>query len=190
MRLINSDGKNLTEEYTDKYINAKKAIMAYKGIDQVKWVTQGSDKAVHKMYVFWDPNCIYCHMLYKVLQPFIADKELQVRWVPVAIRPNSLGKTAQVFHAKNDKAALAEMMKDESHFDMRTEQGSLKALPKNKDTKPAYDKANANTKYFLQYFNATPVMLFQDAKGKPSVVPGYVSGAQLKALIDSTAKTW
>jgi hypothetical protein len=66
---------------------------------KVAWIAQGQGRRV--VYVIFDPNCAYCPLLYKNLQPLIAPYDLQLRWIPVAILDaTSLGKAAAIMQAK------------------------------------------------------------------------------------------
>lgn len=190
--LINSQAENLTQAYTAQYITAAQAVAAYAGVDALHVVTQGEDKAAHKTYVFVDPDCSYCHLLYEKLQPYLTSGELQVRWVPVAIRPNSAGRSARILQADNKEAVLL-LAKDESHFDMKTEQGSLDPLAvdaKDASVTKAYAQLKDNTDFFMSYFAGTPVLLFKDAQGKPMVIPGYLEGDALQKAINGMSKDW
>ena len=74
-------------------------------IDQATWITEGSGK--HIVYIFFDPNCPHCHKLYETLRPLIARRDLQLRWVPVAmLTDTSLGKAAAILQAADPLSAL------------------------------------------------------------------------------------
>lgn len=74
-------------------------------IDQATWITEGSGK--HIFYIFFDPNCPYCHKLYETLRPLIARRGLQLRWIPVAmLSDTSLGKAAAILQAADPLSAL------------------------------------------------------------------------------------
>ncbi|MHB1513544.1 MAG: thioredoxin fold domain-containing protein [Acidiferrobacter sp.] len=63
-----------------------------------------------RFYVFFDPNCPYCHKLYETLQPLILSAGLAVRWVPVGILAlSSYGKAAALLEATDPALALARM---------------------------------------------------------------------------------
>ena len=191
--IVTAEGKNLTEEYTHKYINTEMAVAAYSTVNTTYWITDGKASAAHKMYVVWDPNCAYCHLLYKALRPIIDKGTLQVRWVPVAIRPDSKGKTAHILNAKTDTNAIALMEKDEKLFDMKTEQGGIQPLVmSDKDgVQQAFTKTAANTQFFIEnHFIGTPVILYKDAAGHPKMIPGYVDGATLEHIVDDASEKW
>ena len=63
-----------------------------------------------RLYVFFDPNCPYCHDLYETLQPIIGSEKLGVGWVPVGILAlSSYGKAAALLEAAHPAAAMARM---------------------------------------------------------------------------------
>lgn len=189
--LINANGNNLTGAFTNKYITSKKAVKAYSQIGSAHYVVDGKDSAPHKTYIFWDPNCSYCHLLYKEVEPLIAKGQLQVRWIPVAIRPESSGKTANILHASNADAVKM-MAADEAKFNMSKEQGALKPLAKSNSAsvKKAYTETKDNTNLFIANFLGTPVMLYKNLQGQPQVIPGFVQGAQLQTAVDSMSSKW
>jgi len=193
--VFDAKGNNLTEQYTNQYIYSKMAQQAYtQGVDLLHWFSEGVQSAPHKAYVLFDPNCAYCHMLYQELQPLIQKGVLQIRWIPVAIRPNSTGKSARILYASTNKARAALLAQDEASFDMQTEQGGLKALQRN-SSDPAVDEAYSqvadNTHFFIsQNYIGTPVILYRDHNGTPQITPGYLHGAALQDMINKMASEW
>ncbi|MGD8842075.1 MAG: thioredoxin fold domain-containing protein [Gammaproteobacteria bacterium] len=74
-------------------------------IDQATWVAEGKGK--HIVYIFFDPDCPYCHKLYNELRPLVAERDLQLRWIPVGmLAATSLGKAAAILQAADPLAAL------------------------------------------------------------------------------------
>jgi thiol:disulfide interchange protein DsbG len=74
-------------------------------IDQATWIAEGNGK--HVVYIFFDPDCPYCHKLYDALRPLIAKQDLQLRWIPVGmLTDSSLGKAAAILQAGNPLDAL------------------------------------------------------------------------------------
>lgn len=72
------------------------------------------------LYIFWDPNCVYCHMLYEMLKnnPAVWEK-LTVHWVPVGvIKPTSMAKAATVI-----AGGMPALRQDESQFNRTSESG-------------------------------------------------------------------
>lgn len=75
------------------------------------------------LYVFADPNCIYCHRLYKMAEPLVKAGRLQLRWALVGfLKPSSPGRAAAILAAQDPVKALHA---NESHFDVTAEEGGL-----------------------------------------------------------------
>jgi len=74
-------------------------------IDQATWVAEGKGK--HIVYIFFDPDCPYCHKLYDALRPLVAERNLQLRWIPVGmLAATSLGKAAAILQAADPLVAF------------------------------------------------------------------------------------
>ena len=195
--IVSADGTNLSQQYTQKYITSKMAIKAYQDIHKVHYITQGKDSAPHKMYIIMDPNCSYCHLLYMDLNKYVKSGQLQIRWIPVGfLRPNSTGKSAAILAGKDNAANLKELVKDETSFDMQTEQGGAKELDKSsKDasTQKAFKEVAENNAFWQGHgFSGTPVILYKNNKGTPTQDPNtYVpKEEQQKALIKKAGNKW
>ena len=90
-------------------------------LDHAHWIAQGHGP--HVLYVIFDPNCPYCHVLYDELQPRIQPDQLTVRYVPVGyLAPSSFGKAAAILEAKNPLAAL---QKNEKGFNVTSHDGAI-----------------------------------------------------------------
>jgi thiol:disulfide interchange protein DsbG len=195
--IVSADGTNLSQQYTQKYITSKMAIKAYQDIHKVHYITQGKDSAPHKMYIIMDPNCSYCHLLYMDLNKYVKSGKLQIRWIPVGfLRPNSKGKSAAILAGKDNATNLKELIKDETSFDMKTEQGGAKELDKsskNLSTQKAFKEVAENNSFWQNHgFNGTPVILYKNLKGVPTQDPStYVpKEAQQKALLKKAGNKW
>lgn len=197
--IVAKTGQNLTQHYTAKYINADMAKSAYKDLSKTHWITDGKDSAAHKLYVFWDPDCSICHMLFQDLRPFIKAGKVQVRWIPIAIRPHSKSKTPRVMLGKTNAERLALMTKDEKGFVLNPqkgiEEGGLRgittAASKTKAGKRAEHQTQVNTNVFIKnHFMGTPVILYKNAKtGQEAMEPGYAP-SMLKSLLKKISSKW
>jgi thiol:disulfide interchange protein DsbG len=49
-------------------------------IGQASWVRDG--QSAHVIYVFFDPNCPFCHKVYQDLRPQVERGEVELRWIP------------------------------------------------------------------------------------------------------------
>ncbi|SBP88467.1 thioredoxin fold domain-containing protein [Thiomonas delicata] len=82
-------------------------------IGQATWIAEGHGKRV--IYIFFDPNCPYCHKLYGKLRPYVGKDNLQFRWIPLGIlTPSSLPKAAAILQAADPLKAF---YKNEDDYD-------------------------------------------------------------------------
>ncbi len=193
--IINAKGQDLTQQYTNQYINSKIAGPAYAQALGLNYFSSGSDNAPHKAIIIIDPNCIFCHNLYQQVQPLIDAGQLQVRWLPVAFRdPSSPGKAAAMLNGGSDAASDKLLAENEANFNSQTESGSLTPLQpdsKNAALTATFGKVAQNTQFFSQSgFNGTPTILYKEKNGKVSMVPGLPQGKAFDAMINSMGSTW
>lgn len=72
------------------------------------YIPEGASTAHAKavIYAFFDPNCIFCHLGWKLSQPYLKTG-LQVRWIPIAfVASDSAAKAAWLLTSKDPSAAL------------------------------------------------------------------------------------
>ncbi|HLX28407.1 MAG TPA: thioredoxin fold domain-containing protein [Casimicrobiaceae bacterium] len=128
-------------------------------------VIEGPREARRILYVFFDPNCLYCHLTWKALQPY-EKAGLQVRLVPVAYQqPSSAGRAAAIMQAHDRVAAMREneLRYDRAHFD-----GGI--APANV-SKALAAQLDANTR-LMRAFGApgTPLLVWKDSEGRIQVM--------------------
>lgn len=81
----------------------------WKRVEQRRWIQEG--KVGKLVYVFFDPNCPYCHRLWTTLKAGVDAGKIQVRWLPVAIlKDTSKGLGAALYTAPNGTEAMAQMV--------------------------------------------------------------------------------
>ena len=130
------------------------------------WVAQGQGQRI--IYIIVDPNCGYCQLLYKNLQPFIASHNLQLRWILVAIvDPTSLGKAAAILQAKDPKLALDH---NETHYNTKTYAGGIiEEIP----SAATEVRLRANEALLNQVgIPVVPTMLFAAKTGEAMMIQG------------------
>ena len=150
----------------------------YLELEKAEVIVEGAKDAKSVLYVFFDPNCLYCHLTWKALQPY-EKVGLQVRWVPVAYqKPSSVGRAAAIMQASDRTAALREneVKYDEAHFD-----GGIK--PVDKPQAPLTVQLQANTQ-LMQKFGvpATPVLVWKDNNGNVQLKPGVPRLSQIPGI--------
>jgi thiol:disulfide interchange protein DsbG len=135
----------------------------------------------HLIYVFFDPNCPYCHKLYEELRPYVKTGGLEVRWVPVGILTRtSLGKAAAILEAKSPIQAFYKNEDDWNFGD--TPNGGIEPLPKPAES--AVFKLNANAALLNEAgISGVPVTVFRGDDGKAYFFTGARDAGRLAAII-------
>lgn len=169
-------GANLADKYADAelpkpdYAGAAKALAA----DRTLLVEGGKNAPV--MYVFADPNCIYCHKFWQLTRNWVEQGKVQIHWVMVGfLKPSSPGRAAAMMAAKDGAKAIAD---DQVGFDAAHEEGSiaeLKPIPHNLQVALQQHSALMES---LQ-FQGTPALLFKNKAGHWEGIPGMPSLSQL-----------
>ncbi|MGI4902835.1 MAG: thiol:disulfide interchange protein DsbG, partial [Janthinobacterium lividum] len=155
--LLDESGKDVTPGYTEQYLFPG----LFKKLEASRFVAEGPAAPKSVVYAFMDPNCVYCHLSWKALQPYIK-AGLQVRWVPVAfLKPTSVQRAAAILEAKSPVAALQQ---NERSFVEQTEDGGLAPVEKPKDDTVQALSANRD---LMQSFgsNGTPTLVWKDKNG-------------------------
>lgn len=123
----------------------------------------GNNAKAPILTVFFDPNCIFCHLMHQALAKPIADGRLRVRYVLVGtLKPTSAARAASILGAKDPVAA---MDLDENAFDKASEEGGYPI-----DAKPdpsLLAAVEANSKLMGHSGGTgTPTLLYCGAKSK------------------------
>lgn len=143
-------------------------------IHQATWVSEGHGP--HVVYIFFDPNCPYCHKLFGEIRPWVKQGKLQVRWIPVGIlTTTSVGKAASILQAKDPLAAF---YKNENHY--HNGGGIGEGLP----TAAVSKKLKANKRLLARTgFGAVPTMLFYTDNGGAIAIAGAPPLDKLKVFL-------
>lgn len=152
--------------------------IALAGAPKATWIAQGQGR--RELYVFFDPNCGYCPMIYKNLQPLIAPYDLQLRWIPVAmLDATSIGRAAAILQAKDPKAALDF---NEAHYNAEAYTGGIaEEIP----SAVTETRLRANEALLNQVgIPVVPTMLFRAKTGEAMVIQGALSPVALRKVLD------
>lgn len=166
--LIDERGQNLSEGYEDQFVPKPDYAAAYKRLEQAAWVAEGTAQgAKNTIYVFVDPNCPYCNLAWRALQPYEA-AGLQVRWIPVAtLGPTSMPKAIEVLAAADKTAALRRMEANHGKPWTMPAGASEKAQP------AVAAQIRANGELMAQFGIAgTPGIVWRDKQGEVKVKSG------------------
>lgn len=144
-------------------------------IDQATWVSEG--KGPHIMYIFFDPNCPFCHKLYVNTRSWVKDGKVELRWIPVGIlAATSAGKAAAILGAKDPLKAFYQ---NEDHYNRGGGIEEDIASPE------IEHKLKANASLLARTgFGAVPLMLFRANDGTPFLVQGSPPKDKLTVILD------
>ncbi|BBP05420.1 hypothetical protein TPL01_31120 [Sulfuriferula plumbiphila] len=85
--------------------DAARAETLLTSLHAAKWIQEGAGPRI--VYIFFDPNCPYCHKLYQATRKFVGKEGLEFRWIPVGfLSQSSLGKAAAILAAKDRRKAF------------------------------------------------------------------------------------
>ncbi|MDA3922316.1 MAG: thiol:disulfide interchange protein DsbG [Salinisphaera sp.] len=158
--LYDPQGHNLSKQYARKYKPRPDVGKVIHSLDADRMVTEGP-KDAPTLYVFADPNCIYCHKLYQRAKPLVKTGMLQLHWIMVGLLgPSSVGRAATILEAKNPSAAMA---KNEANFDVANEQGGV-AIGKPNPTLGDVLDQNRQAMFTLGS-RGTPTVVYSDRNG-------------------------
>ncbi len=179
--IYDATGKDVARSMAERYIpkpDLRPLLDAVR--NKTNYFSEGAVKAPH-LFVFFDPNCIYCNMLWKQTRTAVKAGQLRISWVPVAIlKKTSMGRSVAILAAQDPVAALRD---DEAHFNHQTEQG---AIPIDTGDPAVRAKVNANTAFFVaNNMRGTPTLVYRDRFKKVHVIPGLPSAAGLKQILST-----
>ena len=146
------------------------------GAPQATWIAEG--RGTRAVYVFFDPNCPSCQLLYKNLRSFIGSHNLQLRWIPVAVvNVTSLGKAAAILEAPDPIEALRQ---NEEHYDDQAYAGGIAEDIPSADTER---KVRANERLLNGLdIPVVPSMLFAGKDGHTVLIQGALSPLALRKV--------
>jgi thiol:disulfide interchange protein DsbG len=148
-------------------------------INQATWIRDG--KSAHVIYVFFDPNCPYCHKVYEMLRPPVQRGEVELRWVVIGkLMETSVGKAASMLEAEDPTEALH---RNERGFSQETGKfGGIEEEPLPREE--TIRQLNANHALLNRSgFDAVPALLFRTKNGKADIIRGAPPAAFLEKLL-------
>ena len=145
-------------------------------LPEATWIADGQGR--RSVYIFFDPNCPSCQLLYRNLRTFVASQDLQVRWIPVAIvNATSEGKAAAILQARDPRAALRQ---NEEHYRSESYSGGIEEDIPSRATER---KLRANERLLNRLdIPVVPSMLFADKQGNAVLIQGALSPLALRKV--------
>jgi thiol:disulfide interchange protein DsbG len=183
MMLIDG-GINVTEEHYETEIPAKDYSSVLAEVVQDNTVlTEGQADAEKELWVFFDPNCPYCHTIWETTRSFIDSGELKVHWMPVAFLSNtSAGKVAKFWQAEDQVAVFNEA---EAKFN----QGGSTPLRSSEITRETREMLEKNLDYMGDFgSNGTPTVIYETKEGGVKVISSSMSEERMRSFLDNEVK--
>lgn len=145
-----------------------------KDIGSTTWISEG--KGPHIMYVFFDPNCPFCHKLYVNTRAWVKQGKVELRWVPVGIlATTSAGKAAAILGAKDPRKAF---YYNEDHY----ARGG--AIEEDIPSSAVEKKLKANEALLARTgFGAVPIILFRGNDNTPILIQGSPPPKKLDVIL-------
>jgi len=147
-------------------------------IHQATWIAEG--KGPHVVYIFFDPNCPYCHKLYTDTRSQVKAGKLQLRWIPVGILvATSRGKALAMLGAKDPLKAFYQ---NEEHYKRGHGGGGIDedlGTPKVEQQLRANEALLARTRV-----GAVPLMVFRTDTGAAVLVQGSPPKDRLAMMLE------
>lgn len=157
--------KAMTEQGLTPVVDAEKALTEAARAE-AKGILSGTAGPI--MTVFMDPNCIFCHKLFKDFQPQVKAGKVRIRYVMIGfLKPNSLAKSAAILNAKDPLAALT---RDELNFDEKNEEGGAK--PDDKSLSRWRETLDANGRILAEMGPVSTPAILACTNGKVELIRG------------------
>ena len=146
-------------------------------IGKATWIAEG--KSPHIIYVFFDPNCPYCHKLFVSARPWVNQGKLELRWIPTGtLMTTSHGKAVAMLGAEDP---LKTFYQNEEHYSRSGGGGVDEDL----STPDIEKKLKANEALLARTgFGAVPLMLYRNTKGLAMLVQGAPPKDRLTRLFE------
>lgn len=161
--IYNAQGENLAKQYAQANMPKPNYADAVNELKQDPHLITEGKSGKPEIYVFADPNCIYCHKFWEQTRDWVKADKVQIHWVMVGfLKASSPGKAAAMMAAKDPAKAIAD---DETGFDTAKEEGAIDPLsPVPDNLKLALH--NHEAMMARLQFNGTPSLIFKNTQGQ------------------------
>lgn len=141
---------------------------------------EGDPNAPKTIYVFGEPNCIYCHDFYEGMQPYVTSGQVSIHWILVSfLQPTSQGKVWAILDGKVPPGSgysatpAGAFAYNEDNFNTTSESGGIP--PSTNPSAYAIRSLNENEAAFIRYTGlgvGTPLTVFINNEGQTEVMGG------------------
>ena len=176
--LLDELGHDMTARYASMYASKPDIDSLYKQLERARYISDGAASVKSPIYVFMDPNCVFCHFAWLALRPYVK-AGVQVRWIPVSVvKSSSAPRAAAILTSQSPVKALEY---NESHFVLSSEDGGVSPAPKVDPTIIHSLEANRS---LMDAFgvNGTPAFVWKSADGKVQAKAGMPPLSELPGI--------
>tara|TARA_R100001440_G_scaffold73310_2_gene97763 strand:+ start:2983 stop:3801 length:819 start_codon:yes stop_codon:yes gene_type:complete len=161
--LLEGNGNDLTRQYSARYIpKPSYASVAEQLSKDTHLVSEGAKGAL-EVYVFADPNCIFCHKFWQQTRSWVAEGKVRLHWVMVGfLKPSSRGFSAAIMDAEDRAGALQAF--EENFGNSGNGSGISEFTPIPANLEAALEQ---HSQWMAELgFSGTPGLLFRDTNGQ------------------------
>jgi thiol:disulfide interchange protein DsbG len=171
--LISPRGSDLTDNYRERYTPKPDYSAVVHQLDRGGHLIHEGPAAAPLLYVFADPNCSICYRFYRLAEPLVSSRRLQLRWAMVAfLQASSTAKATAILSARDPRAALHA---DEDRFDTTHESGGI--APAQSADKGLQGVLQAHMSAMDTVGGVgTPTLLYRDDRGHWAAIVGLPTG--------------
>lgn len=167
--LISPKGVDLSDDYRDRFGPKPDYAAVVKKLDSAGHLISEGHGTAPLLYVFADPNCIFCYHFYRMAEPLVAAGRLRLRWVMVGfLQSSSTAKATAILAARDPLAALHT---DEDRFNTAQESGGIAAAQSQDRGLQTLLTAHLTAMEAVGS-QGTPTLLYRDAQGRWEPVIG------------------
>ncbi|RCW68588.1 thioredoxin-like protein [Pseudorhodoferax soli] len=142
------------------------ASVLWSDLEKAPWISGGGAAAQRIVYVFSDPNCIWCHRFWEASRPWVDAGKVQLRYLIVGlVRPDSARKAAAILGAKDPAQAIQD---HEKAYD----RGGVSPLPAVPENTARTLENNLRLMRSIG-FRGTPALVYRDARGEVTAMAGF-----------------
>lgn len=177
--LLDGQGKEVARPEVDRLTLSQRSSLDWQALENSYFVAEGSADAKHIVYLFNDPNCLYCANVWQLAQPSVLGGDVQLRHILVGmLHPSSELKAATILAAEDPAMLLAQHKRT-------LLQGGI--TPANDLPEAVLQQVRDNTLLMEHHgLIATPSLIFRDSTHQVRQIQGIPDETLLREQLFNT----
>jgi len=161
--LLEGNGNDLTRQYAARYIPKPTYASVAEQLSQDTHLVSEGGKGAPEVYVFADPNCIFCHKFWQQTRSWVAEGKVRLHWVMVGfLKPSSLGLSAAIMSAEDRAGALQAFEENFGNSGNGSGISELTPIPAD-----LHESLEQHSQWMAELgFSGTPGLLFKETSGQ------------------------